>query len=102
MYLSKIGKIKIRKHKKIPGNANIKQVIITKSQKWHACITCDINESILNIPKINLSKAVRIDVGIKSFTYDSDGYHTPNPLNLKKMLNHLQECKTFNETRRDH
>ncbi|KFM14524.1 putative transposase in snaA-snaB intergenic region protein [Marine Group I thaumarchaeote SCGC AAA799-D11] len=34
-------------------------------------------------------KSVGIDVGIKSFTYDSDGYSTPNPLNLKKMLKPL-------------
>ena len=36
-----------------------------------------------------LAKAVGIDVGIKSFAYDSDGCQTPNPLNLKKMLKPL-------------
>lgn len=93
--LSKIGHIEIRMHREIPSNANIKQIIVTKSksQKWHACVTCDINEPILNIPKINLSKAVGIDVGIKNFAYDSDGCQTPNPYNLKKMLKPLKRIQ---------
>jgi putative transposase len=88
--LSKIGYVEIRKHREFPDNANIKQVIVTKSKsgKWFACITVDIEESLI-IPKISFAKAVGIDVGIKSFTYDSDGYSTPNPLNLKKMLKPL-------------
>lgn len=91
LYLSKIGFVEIRMHREIPSNANIKQVIITKSktQKWYACVTCDIDEPILNIPKISFKKTVGIDVGIKNFTYDSNGNQTPNPLNLKKMLKPL-------------
>jgi putative transposase len=91
LYLSKIGYIEIRKHRKIPENAIIKQIVITKSKsgKWHACITCDTVEPLFNIPKISFAKSVGIDVGIKSFVYDSDGYQTPNPLNLKKMLKPL-------------
>ncbi|MEX2313073.1 MAG: RNA-guided endonuclease TnpB family protein [Nitrosopumilaceae archaeon] len=91
LYLSKIGYIEIRKHREIPQNGAIKQVIVTKSKsgKWYACLTYDIQEPLISIPKIDLSKAVGIDVGIKSFVYDSDGYQTPNPLNLKKMLKPL-------------
>lgn len=85
--LSKIGYIEIRKHRIILDN--IKQITITKSKssKWYACLTCEID--VTNTPKIDFSKAVGIDVGIKSFTYDSDGYSTPNPLNLKNMLKPL-------------
>jgi len=86
LYLSKIGKIKIIQHRKIPENSKIKQVIVTKSGKWYACITCNIEA---DVPKINLSKAVGIDVGIKTFAYDSDGHRIPNQLNLKKMLKPL-------------
>lgn len=91
LHLSKIGYVEIRKHREIPDNANIKQIIVTKSKsgKWYACVTCNINELILNIPKIRFKKAVGIDIGIKSFVYDSYGYQTPNPLNLKKMLKPL-------------
>ncbi|PJB96758.1 MAG: transposase [Nitrosopumilales archaeon CG_4_9_14_0_8_um_filter_34_10] len=88
LYLSKIGRIKIIQHRQIPENHTIKQITITKSKsgKWHACLTCEI-DAIL--PKINMTKSVGIDVGITNFVYDSDGYQTPNPLNLKKMLRPL-------------
>ena len=90
LHLSKIGKIKIIQHRKIPSNHTIKQVTVTKSKsgKWFACMTVDIKEPLI-IPKISFAKAVGIDVGIKSFAYDSDGNSTPNPLNLKKMLKPL-------------
>ncbi|MDF2425830.1 MAG: transposase [Nitrosopumilus sp.] len=88
LHLSKIGYVEIRRHREIPGI--IKQVIVTKSKsgKWFACLTCDVSEP-LTIPKISFAKAVGIDVGIKSFAYDSNGHSTPNPLNLKKMLKPL-------------
>ena len=87
LLLSKIGNIRIKKHRDTPDN--IKQVIVTKSKscKWYACLTCELVK--VNPPKIDFTKAVGIDVGIKSFVYDSDGYQTPNPLNLKKMLKPL-------------
>jgi len=91
LHLSKTGRIKIIQHRNIPENAKIKQVIVTKSKsgKWHACITLNIAEPFFDIPKISFTKAVGIDMGIRSFAYDSDGYSTPNPLNLKKMLKPL-------------
>ena len=91
IHISKIGKIKMIQHRQMSDNIEVKQVIITKSKsgKWYACVTCDIVEPLFNIPKIDFKKAVGIDVGIKSFTYDSDGYFTSNPLNLKKMLKPL-------------
>jgi putative transposase len=38
---------------------------------------------------VDFKKSVGIDVGIKNFTYDSDGHKTPNPQNLKEMLKPL-------------
>ena len=95
LHLSKIGKIKIIQHREIPDNAKIKQVIVTKSKsgKWFVCVTVDISESMTNIPKISFSKGVGIDVGIKNFTYDSNGNQTPNPYNLKKMLKPLKRIQ---------
>lgn len=88
LYLSKIGKTKIMLHRPIPENAQIKQVTITKSKtgKWYCSIICNIDTVL---PKINLVKSVGIDVGIKNLAYDSDGFVTPNPLNLKKLLKPL-------------
>ena len=86
LFFSKIGDIRIKKHRDTPEI--IKQVIVTKTRscKWYACLTCELK---MNLPKINFTKAVGIDVGIKSFAYDSDNHSTPNPLNLKKMLKPL-------------
>ena len=87
LYLSKIGEIRIKKHRDTPDN--IKQVIVTKTKsgKWYACLTCELLHTIP--PKISFEKSVGIDVGIKSFAYDSDNHQTPNPLTLKKMLKPL-------------
>jgi putative transposase len=87
LFLSKIGDVRIKKHRDTPDN--IKQIMVTKSKsgKWHACLTCELVK--MNPPKISFAKAVGIDVGIKSFAYDSDKHSTPNPLNLKKMLKPL-------------
>jgi putative transposase len=84
--LSKIGHIEIRLSREIPENSIIKQIIITKkSGKWFACVTVDISNSIIlsEIPKISFKKSVGIDVGIKSFVYDSNGYNTANPKILR-------------------
>ncbi|MBI5147062.1 MAG: transposase [Thaumarchaeota archaeon] len=88
LHLLKIGSIEIRKHRNVPENAMIKQIIVTKSRsgKWYCSVTCDIDAVP---PKTNITKPVGIDVGIKNFAYDSDGFVTPNPLNLQKMLKPL-------------
>jgi putative transposase len=92
LQLSKIGKIKIIQHRDIPENHTIKQVTVskTKSGKWHAFVVMDVD---LVVPKISLAKSVGIDVGIKNFAYDSDGYQTPNPMNLQKMLKPLRRIQ---------
>ena len=92
LHLSKIGKIKIVEHRTIPENHIIKQITVSKSKsgRWHACITVDIDAVI---PKISLRKSVGIDVGIKNFVYDSDGFVTPNPLTYSKMLKPLRRIQ---------
>ena len=89
--LSKIGDIRIKIHRKIPDK--IKQVIVTKTRsgRWYACITCELIKT--EPPKINFTKVAGIDVGIKSFVYDSDKHNTPNPKNLQKMLKPLVKAQ---------
>ncbi len=95
LYLSKIGHIEIRQHREIPQNSNIKQVIITKSKsgKWFACVTIDIQEPLMNIQTISFSEGVGVDVGIKNFAYDSNGSQISNPKNLQKMLKPLKRIQ---------
>lgn len=86
LWLSKIGYMEIRKHREVAEN--IKQIIVSrsKSAKWYAIITCEINAVL---PEINFKKAIGLDVGIKNFVCDTYGHTTPNPLNLEKILKPL-------------
>lgn len=86
LWLSKIGHIEIRKHREI--TENVKQIIVSrsKSDKWYAIITCEIE---VVLPEINFEKAVGLDVGIRNFVYDTNCQATPNPLNLEKILKPL-------------
>ncbi|MFY9300662.1 MAG: transposase [Candidatus Nitrosotenuis sp.] len=92
LHLSKIGKIKIICHRQIPIDAQIKQVTVSKSKtgKWYASVVVEMDTMV---PKIDITKPVGIDVGITNFAYDSDGFATPNPLNLQKMLKPLARIK---------
>jgi len=92
LHLSKIGKTRIILHRSIPENVQIKQIMVSKSKsgKWHACVTCDVDTAL---PKIRFLNSVGLDVGIKNLAYDSDGFATPNPLNLKKLLKPLTRAQ---------
>lgn len=92
LYLSKIGRINIRTHRDLPQEAQIKQIAITKtkSTKWFACITYNID---VLIPKIRLENKIGIDLGIRNFVCDSNGQIIPNQQNLKKMLKPLKKIQ---------
>ena len=89
LWLSKIGYIEIRKHRE--PISSIKQVIVSKSKsgRWHVVVTCEIDNTIIQLPKLSFGRAVGIDVGIKHFASDSQGNVIPNPQNLKKLLKPL-------------
>jgi putative transposase len=85
LWLSKIGYVQIRLHRAIDGD--IKQITVTrKAGRWYAVVAV----KTLQFPKvIDFKKVVGIDVGIKNYAYDSNGNATPNPENLRKMLEPL-------------
>ncbi len=91
LYLSSIGRIKIKIHRSIVGS--IKQIAVKRGAgRWYACLTTDSNRRrIIHsiFQPIDFRKSVGIDVGITNYAYDSDGKQTPNPENLKKMLKPL-------------
>ena len=89
LWLSKIGYIEIRKHRE--PISSIRQVIVSKSKsdRWHVVVTCEIDNTIIQLPKLSFGRAVGIDVGIKHFASDSHGHVVPNPQNLKKLLKPL-------------
>ncbi|MFZ1076450.1 MAG: RNA-guided endonuclease TnpB family protein [Nitrosotalea sp.] len=90
LWLSKIGWVEIRLHRPVDGN--IKQITMTKKVgKWYAIIAVEIQPVLPKL--IDIKKSVGIDVGIKNYTYDSDGNVTPNPQNLERMLKSLARAQ---------
>lgn len=79
VYLPKIGKVKIKLHREIPGN--IKTVTVTRRNgKYYACFTVEV-ESVL-LPKTG--RAVGIDVGVSAFVATSDGLLVQSPQTYRK------------------
>jgi len=87
LWLSKIGNIPIRVHRKIKGK--IKQITIkrTNTDKWFAYVTTESKQNEREKKQINT--AIGIDVGVKNFTMDSNGISSNNPLFLKNSLDKL-------------
>ena len=88
LWLSKIGKIAIRLHRKVN---NIKQVTIKREgKKWYAVICSEIAEPMFKL--IDRKKSVGVDVGITRFVHDSDNREVDNPQFLKKMIRPLRRA----------
>jgi len=88
LHLSKIGDIRVKMHRPIQGK--IKGVIIKQEgQKWYAIIQMDAEIHVLP-PN---DRAVGIDVGLKSFAVDSDGYDFENPRHLGHMLDRIKNAQ---------
>jgi putative transposase len=85
--LSKIGDIPIRVHRAVDGE--IKQVIIKRhnSGKWFACICV---EKEMKVIRREPKKAIGIDVGIKHFLTDSEGWQIENPRFYEKTLERMR------------
>lgn len=89
LWLSKIGNISIRCHRKVDGI--IKQITIKHfpSGKWFAFVI----EDGVKLQKTANNQVVGIDLGLTYVVYDSDGNSIQNPRYLKlkeKRLKHLQ------------
>lgn len=83
LWLSKIGNFDIEYHRPLP-DADIKQVILKeeKSGKWFVSIVVDIEPDYPKPPEpsgINTEDTVGIDLGILSFTHDSNGLAVTPP-----------------------
>jgi len=98
LHLSKIGDVPIRIHREIEGE--IKQITIKHKQtgEWFACITTSTEiEAETKNEKEEIEKEdkpiqnpVGIDVGIESFSTDSEGRKIENPRCYKKGLKKLE------------
>lgn len=77
LYLSKIGNIKIKLHRRIEGK--IKRLTVRRSTtgKWFACFSVEVEDTPL--PPWKDGSVVGIDVGLESFATLSNGEKIPNP-----------------------
>jgi len=81
IYLSKVGNVKIKLHRKLQGVMKTCVVKRNPTDKWYVCISCDEVVS----KKVNASKKqVGIDVGLKTFATLSDGGAIENPRFFKQ------------------
>jgi len=91
LYVSKIGMIKIKKHREIEGQ--IKTLTIKKeNDEWYATFSCE------NVPveKVNnnfKSEVEGLDVGIKKFLVCSDEREFDNPKFLKRSEKKLKRLQ---------
>ena len=88
LYVSKIGMIKIKKHREIEGT--IKTLTIKKeNNEWYATFSCE-NCPVKKQETEFKSEVEGIDVGIKKFLVCSNGEEFDNPKFLKKSLKKLK------------
>ncbi len=75
LWLSKIGDVPIRLHREIPDNSTVKQVTVKREPtgEWFAVLGIETENDAPPKPE-NPEKCVGIDVGILSYTHDSDGF----------------------------
>ena len=98
LWLSKIGNIPIRCHRKVAGI--IKQITVKHfpSGKWYAFVV----EDGIKLQKTSNSNVVGIDLGLQNIIYDSDGNSIQNPRHLKqkeRRLKHLQRLMSNKQKR---
>ena len=78
--LSKIGFVKIRKHREVEGEIKTLTIRRTATGKWYACFSCDIEPK----PLPGVTPIVGIDVGLESFATLSNGEKIENPRFFRK------------------
>ncbi len=87
LYLTNIGRLKLRLSRPIEGRIKTITVRRTATGKWFVSFSCD-EVAPREFPATN--KSVGIDVGIKNFIVDSDGTVIANPKFLKKSQKDLR------------
>ncbi|HMK46661.1 MAG TPA: transposase [Methanocella sp.] len=92
MELSKIGSIRLTQHRDIPeGEIKGVQIVKTKTGKYFAVFLLSVPGSMV---KTAGNSVVGIDMGIRTFCYDSDRNQFENPKYLARSLKkvkHLQQ-----------
>lgn len=80
IYLSKIGRIRIKMHRSFEGEIKTCTVKKTAAGEWDISLSCEVKAISLE-PK---TEAIGVDVGIESFATFSNGEKIENPRFFKK------------------
>ena len=85
--LAKLGEVRCRLHRKVPGV--IKSATVSRTAgKYYVSFTCDIPE----LPKLPANEnQIGIDLGVKEFAVDDKNHVYENPKYLANSLKKLQE-----------
>ena len=73
--LGKVGRVKVRQHRALEGNAKTCTVRRSATGKWYATIVCQVESQ----PMPESTQAVGIDVGLARFATLSNGQQIDNP-----------------------
>jgi putative transposase len=80
IFLSKVGRIRIKKHREVIGEIKTCTIKKTASGAWDITLSCEVKAVALE-PK---TEAIAVDVGIESFATFSNGDKIENPRFFKK------------------
>jgi len=83
--------IKCKLHRKFEGNSKTVTVSKTPTEKYFVSVLVEVNEDIPELKPIDESKAVGIDLGIKTFAVLSNGEKIQNPKHIKSSLKRLKK-----------
>ena len=79
LWLSKLGDIKIRYHREIPAETDIKEVMVKTetSGDWFVSFGLETDDADLpekpDVDSLDASNSVGIDLGIQNYIHTSDG-----------------------------
>jgi len=89
LYLSKVGKVRIKMHRPVSGEIKTCTIKRTASGEWDVFLSCEVNATSLS----SQSEAIAIDVGLASFATLSNGQKIENPHFFKKGEKHLAKAQ---------
>ena len=81
LHLSKIGKVRIKKHRDIEGVTKTCTIRRTPTGKWFITFACDVEHKPIEQP---IEPAIGIDMGLESFATLSNGEQIENPRFFRK------------------
>lgn len=79
LVVPKLGEVKIRYHRPLPEGKVKTLTIQHKASGWYANITVEVRD----VPRVEISTAIGVDVGLESFLTTSDGEKVENPRHLR-------------------